>query len=327
MQNRLLNYVFTSLFLLCLMFACKQKTETKTETTDSVKTDNKSLALMQKNCFSCHNMDTTSNMRVAPPMYNVREHYLTGEITRSAFIEKMVQFVNNPTEQNSMMPGAVRNFGLMPKLMYNEEDLKLIAGYIYDNNLSSPEWLAQWNDFKKTARPTTTYSSYKELGLSIANGTKSELGKNLLAAIQQHGPEGAVEFCNTRALPLTDSMSNVYHATVKRVTDKPRNKKNKANADEMAYIEELKKLLADNGKPAPKLFAQNGKMIGYYPIVTNKMCLQCHGKQNQDINAATLTKISKLYSDDKATGYSENEIRGLYVVEMDTIKMQDFISN
>ena len=60
----------------------------------------------------------------------------------------------------------------------------------------------------------------------------------------------------------------------------------------------------------------NGKMVGYYPIVTNQMCLQCHGKAYKDINDATLNKINKLYPNDQATGYLENELRGIFVVEM-----------
>jgi Protein of unknown function (DUF3365) len=58
-------------------------------------------------------------------------------------------------------------------------------------------------------------------------------------------------------------------------------------------------------------------MTGYYPILTNAMCLQCHGKPNVDISITTLDKIHALYPDDRATGYVVNELRGLWVVEMD----------
>jgi hypothetical protein len=61
--------------------------------------------------------------------------------------------------------------------------------------------------------------------------TKQELGKNLMQAIQTKGTAGALEFCNIKALPITDSMSNVLNASIKRVSDLERNPKNKANKE------------------------------------------------------------------------------------------------
>jgi hypothetical protein len=50
------------------------------------------------------------------------------------------------------------------------------------------------------------------------------------------------------------------------------------------------------------------------------MCLQCHGKPNVDINEATLGQIEKLYPNDKAVGYGLNELRGIWVVEMNAVQ-------
>jgi hypothetical protein len=46
------------------------------------------------------------------------------------------------------------------------------------------------------------------------------------------------------------------------------------------------------------------------------MCLQCHGKPGTDISEATTAKLRQLYPNDKATGYGINELRGIWVVEM-----------
>ena len=51
--------------------------------------------------------------------------------------------------------------------------------------------------------------------------------------------------------------------------------------------------------------------------MTNIMCLQCHGKPDKDILPNTLTKIGSLYPEDKAIGYGVDELRGIWVVEMD----------
>jgi len=48
------------------------------------------------------------------------------------------------------------------------------------------------------------------------------------------------------------------------------------------------------------------------------MCMQCHGSENEQIDNNTLAKINELYPDDKATGYGVGELRGIWVVEMDS---------
>lgn len=44
------------------------------------------------------------------------------------------------------------------------------------------------------------------------------------------------------------------------------------------------------------------------------MCLQCHGKL---MNPEVLKKIKELYPKDKAVGYSENEVRGIWSIDLD----------
>ena len=159
--------------------------------------------------------------------------------------------------------------------------------------------------------------NYIETGQKYVNATQSVLAKNLLEAINRDGAPYALEFCNVRAYPLTDSLARIHHVGIRRVTDKARNPANKANALEMTHIALLQSNLAKGENLSPAVTEQNGKMVGYYPILTNAMCLQCHGKPNVDISRVTLDKIQALYPDDQATGYGVNELRGLWVVEMD----------
>ncbi len=158
--------------------------------------------------------------------------------------------------------------------------------------------------------------NYLAVGKDLAIQTKSILGKHLTNAIGEKGSAGAVEFCNIKAIPITDSMSVVLDAKIKRVSDKPRNASNTANEAEFAYIQKWKDAKA-NGEQQPPIVAEiDGKMVGYYPIITNQMCMQCHGVPDKDINTATLKKIKKLYPTDQAIGYVDNDIRGIFVVEM-----------
>ena len=155
-----------------------------------------------------------------------------------------------------------------------------------------------------------------EKGQSIAQATQAALGKNLMQAISERGTAGAIEFCNIEAIPITDSLAKIHRARVKRVSDKNRNPDNAANEAELAYIENAKNQLAADQNIKPQLKEEDGKWVGYYPILTNAMCLQCHGNADQ-VNKEALAMIQAHYPDDKALGYSENEVRGIWVIEME----------
>lgn len=163
---------------------------------------------------------------------------------------------------------------------------------------------------------TTEDTIYLETGKKLAAETQATLAKNLTNAISTGGTEYAVTFCNTQAVTLTDSMSHVLNARIKRVSDKPRNPANLANEVQAEYIAASIHKLQKGEKPEPTIKEFNGKIVAMYPIITNSMCLQCHGTKDTDINAKTLNKINTLYPLDKATGYGINQVRGLWVVEM-----------
>lgn len=316
MKTILLGLITISTLL--LFQSCQTNAESLVDdNTETNKIELQALSLLKQNCFTCHNPNLEIDNRIAPPMFKIRQHYYDDKTTKDEFVKNIIHFVNNPTEENSIMPGAVRNFGIMPKMSFKEEDLKIIAEYLFDTDVASDEWDKTWANFIATNGTPNEVVNYEDLGRNVANETKANLGKNLMAAIKEKGAAGAVEFCNTRAIPITDSMSVVLNTKVKRVSDKPRNPINQANADELAYIESWKTAKAKGEKTVPLIAEHNGKMVGYYPIETNAMCLQCHGTPEKQINSETLSKINKFYPTDKAVGYGENEIRGIFVVQMD----------
>ena len=190
-----------------------------------------------------------------------------------------------------------------------------------------PAWYEAHHREKHGAMMKNTQAgaeNYMKKGMSLALATQTTLGKNLLAAVQRHGTEGAVEFCNEKAIHLTDSMSTRLNASIKRVSDKNRNPANTANSDELAYIRQAKSEIKKNGEASPKMAEVNGKMLGYYPIMTNAMCLQCHGNPQTDINSPTFAALEQRYPQDKAIGYGANELRGIWVIEMEKIKKVHF---
>jgi hypothetical protein len=172
------------------------------------------------------------------------------------------------------------------------------------------------NENKKNQQGNTNNNqSYSQKGLSYALSTKAELGKNLMGKIQKEGTLAALKFCNIKAYPLTDSMSVVRRATIKRVSDKPRNPKNLANSKENTYIRMFKEDAIVNKESDAIIVESDENVKFYYPIKTNSMCLQCHGKPSTEIKITTLAQIQKLYPTDMATGYSENQVRGIWSIE------------
>jgi len=175
---------------------------------------------------------------------------------------------------------------------------------------------------KKKGNATATNDTSSQLkspletGQEMAMKTKAVLGKYLVTAIQDKGTEGAIEFCSTRAIQITDSMSTVLGSRLKRVAERNRNPVNLASADELSYIKEINASIARNEKPKPQLKETAETYTAYYPILTEQLCLQCHGNIKADIKPATLSTINRLYPGEKATGYKLNELRGIWVVEM-----------
>lgn len=273
--------------------------------------------LLETNCFSCHSPNASIENRMAPPMEAVKRHYLKDGMTEAQFSKDFIAFLQNPNEETSQMPGAIRRFGLMPKMSFAEAQLQSIATYIYHTKLEQPEWFEKhYQEERAKHMEADVPMTLLEKGQKIAMQTKAVLGKNLLTAINTKGTDEALAFCTTRAIPLTDSMSLALKASIKRVSDRNRNPDNAANAAELDYIKSSKALLAEGKTLMPKLIEADGKSVGYYPIMTNGMCLQCHGAASTEIQPSTLAKIHDSYPGDLAKGYKADELRGIWVVEM-----------
>lgn len=256
--------------------------------------------LIEKHCYLCHNTETPSKSRIGPPMTHVKNHYLEAYPSQEDFTKHLIAFVQNPSEDISIMPGALNKFGLMPKQQFPLEALNQIADYMYNHDIEK----------KQSSNTTVDSKNYAEIGLNMALSTKKVLGQNLMSTLQKEGPQHALEFCNIQAIPLTDSMSAVHNVSIQRVSDRNRNPLNKASEKETEYIFSFQQLIDQNKDVEPVLITEGKRSIFYYPIVTNDMCLKCHGNPEKSL----LEKIKQLYPKDLATGYSENQVRGIWKI-------------
>ncbi|MEZ4720975.1 MAG: DUF3365 domain-containing protein [Flavobacteriales bacterium] len=263
--------------------------------------------LFSKNCQSCHNSKATAG----PPTFAIKKRYLSDHPDKEGFSAAIASFVQHPSAENAKLKNAVEKFGLMPPLSYSNEELKSISNYIYDNDFGR----TKPKKGKKSSFEDPTTMGPMERGRFYAKSIKTELGKNLMAAINEKGAPDALSFCNAHAIPLTDSLSAHFGVSISRVSDKPRNPKNIANEDEREIISTYKTQLANSEDLKPLLIEEGSGYRFYAPITTNQMCLQCHGSASEDILQATKDEIARLYPQDKATGYGENEVRGIWRIE------------
>ncbi|MBK5214316.1 MAG: DUF3365 domain-containing protein [Flavobacteriaceae bacterium] len=330
----------TSLFLIALFTACNTNNRSEylamAESNEfpemEIIQEHPGKQLMENNCYVCHNPKTSEEAMIAPPMIAVKMHYISEDTSKEDFVKAMIDWAKNPSEEKSKMPGAIKKFGLMPYQFYPEETIQQIADYIFDSEIEEPVWfeehfnkmhgdssgmkgkMGRGKGMGRNQVNRNTQLSIEERGMQMAQTTKTELGKNLMGQIQKNGVIAALDFCNIQALPITDSMATFHKSYIKRVTDKPRNPKNIANAAELQYIETFKKQVAAGEEIKPIVTTMGKEVAFYYPITTNSMCLKCHGTPGKELEMLTLSKIKELYPSDLATGYGENEVRGIWSI-------------
>ncbi|MCH7224663.1 DUF3365 domain-containing protein [Haloferula sp. A504] len=134
-----------------------------------------------------------------------------------------------------------------------------------------------------------------------------ELGK----AIAEGGTTRAIPVCSSKAGSLTARIAEEQGVEMKRLSDRPRNPGQRATGEDLAALESMR---AD---PKPQVaWSDDGSAVVRLPIVINNaLCLKCHGGAN-DVDAETREALATLYPEDEATGYSMDDLRGIWRIEV-----------
>ena len=154
-------------------------------------------------------------------------------------------------------------------------------------------------------------TDYLKKGDSISKITFDTLRTTLSKAIGEKGLSGALIFCNTRASSIT-AMYTSQGIMVSRVSDKERNPKNALSGYDK---KQLDKYMSQYGKKEPlkpEVVYRNHGFNYYKPIIMQPMCLSCHGMVGKDIPKTLLPVIDSLYPKDKARGYKQGDLRGMW---------------
>lgn len=299
--------VLSLLSFLVIAAACQQNPAANSDSQSSPEADyTAAKEYLSLNCESCHSPTADHDSRLAPPFFAIRKHYLKDYPKQADFEKAIMDFIQHPKEENALMKGAVAEFGLMPPMLVEPEQARALAAYLFNVEQAKPNHAGVGKHQEKEVE-------------KLALATKKVLGKNLMGALEKGGKEHALSFCNVKAYPLTDSMSNALAHSIRRVSDKARNPKNQASEAELAILAKYALALENKEEMTATIVETEAGKMGYFPILTNPMCLQCHGVIGAELEGPFYEKVKALYPEDQAIGYAAGELRGMWVVALDSL--------
>lgn len=136
------NIILTTL-LLALVACGENNKESYTENSNLAmlqeQREHPGKALLEQNCYACHDATTAHEERIAPPMFAIKKHYLRNEVTKEDFTQMILDWTSGPSEEKAKMPGAIEKFGVMPYQKFDPAEIELIAAYLYETELEKPE--------------------------------------------------------------------------------------------------------------------------------------------------------------------------------------------
>lgn len=159
-------------------------------------------------------------------------------------------------------------------------------------------------------------ASLLEQGQKVVARAFGLLSQNLMREMTAGGPAKALPFCNENAGDLAGKVSNDTGTVVQRVSHKPRNPVNQADAAERKMIEDYaRQIKGGESVKARTVKGTDGADVFYAPIVmTMDVCLKCHGAPGTEIAMEDMDRIRALYPQDAATGFKLGEVRGLWKI-------------
>jgi hypothetical protein len=153
-----------------------------------------------------------------------------------------------------------------------------------------------------------------QVGGAVARQLRETLVKRLTSAIDSGGTASAIDVCALEAGELTDSISDAFGPGIamKRTSTRVRNARNAPDSLEQAALAYFQSV-ADSAGELPASWVQDAGAEGhryYEPLRVVQLCVQCHGPVDSiapDVRAV----IAQRYLEDRATGYTPGDFRGL----------------
>ena len=156
-------------------------------------------------------------------------------------------------------------------------------------------------------------------GDSITQEAQAQLISQLQQAIAANGHSGAIDFCQVNALPILKSLETKHAVTLRRVSSRPRNPLDAPDAAETPLLDAYAYNVENNISSDPSIQKlEQGEVFLYTKpiVISNAMCLSCHGDPKKDIAPETAAKLKQRYPQDPATGYALEDLRGMWSLRL-----------
>lgn len=165
-----------------------------------------------------------------------------------------------------------------------------------------------------------TAARAREVGGPAAAFLAEGLVRRLGDALDQGGTAFAVDFCAGEAMALTDELAGEHDGrlALKRATNRPRNPANAPDDFEARVLRYLEALEAAEPGSAPETLVAAGpddSVRFYRTLRMAPLCLQCHGEEDS-LASDVRAMIAERYPEDRATGYTAGEFRGVLRVQI-----------
>lgn len=158
---------------------------------------------------------------------------------------------------------------------------------------------------------------YVELGNAISQKTFESLSSHLGRAMASGGIDSALQYCNIKALDITDSLSIAYNAEIKRTSSRIRNPQNKPDMLERSVLDIFEKVDNLGQRIEPKVLVDKSQIRYFAPIMVKPQCLACHGEIGASLSFENNDRIKAFYPKDEAVNYKENDLRGMWSISFD----------
>jgi hypothetical protein len=143
-----------------------------------------------------------------------------------------------------------------------------------------------------------------------------ELRRVLAEKLQAGGVAAALPYCRPETFASVDSIEKDLQATAQRRSTRPRNRANQASLTPADVQPDTTRRVARLG----------GEVFTYQrPIIlSDALCLRCHGEVGKDIAAPDYALIQKQYPQYQATGYSLGQAMGVWQVTLQRAGIAEF---
>lgn len=148
----------------------------------------------------------------------------------------------------------------------------------------------------------------KDKMLAAKDALFTRLSGRLMQVMRKQGPAAAIAVCQKEAAEIAKSVSQEHGLQIGRTGVRLRNQTNVAPDWAAALVSQ---------RTDATTFAvlDNGEAAALLPIKLGAKCLMCHGPKDQ-LPSVVKDELSRLYPEDRATGFAEGELRGWFWVQL-----------